>query len=158
VCAYQWRLKRRQEIHRRRSEGVESAGRPGQWAGGNTHQISERVQLLSHERALLSPAGNLAVHEVKEHAEWHKGQGSPEVAEIVRVAHAVAERGEDRVDTTEACIEESVIEQGDERSKKGRSGILTVQEGDEVGEMHCANHGKVTRIRVFQDALLLVHG
>jgi hypothetical protein len=38
--------------------------------------------------------------------------------------------------------------------KRGR--VLTVQQGDEVGKMHGANHGKVARIRVFQHALLLV--
>jgi hypothetical protein len=34
----------------------------------------------------------------------------------------------------------------------------TVQEGDQVGKMHSADHGEVTGVRVLQHTLLLVHG
>ena len=72
--------------------------------GSVSYQVGERIKLLAHKRALLSPASDLAIHKVEEQTEGHEGQGSPEVTKIVGVAHAVAERGHDRVDTAEACI------------------------------------------------------
>ena len=66
------------------------------------YQISKRIEFLAHERALLSPASDLAIHKVEEETKGHEGQGSPEVAEIIGIAHAVAEGGHDRVDTAEA--------------------------------------------------------
>lgn len=38
-----------------------------------------------------------------------------------------------------------------------RSG-LTVQEGDQIGKVHSADHGEVTGVRLLKQALLLVHG
>lgn len=71
--------------------------------GNVSYQVGERIKLLAHKRALLSPASDLAIHKVEEQTEGHEGQGSPKVSEIVGVTHAVAERGHDRVDTAEAC-------------------------------------------------------
>jgi hypothetical protein len=59
------------------------------------YQISERIELLAHERALLSPTSDLAIHKVEEQTKGHEGQSGPEVAEIIGVAHAVAEGGHD---------------------------------------------------------------
>lgn len=53
------------------------------------YQIRERVQLLTHETALLPPSRNLSVKEVEEQAEWHECKRNPEVARVLRRAQAV---------------------------------------------------------------------
>lgn len=70
---------------------------------GSTYQVGERVQFLAHKTGLLPPPRDLAVHEVKEQAEWHKAKRPVEVRVVVRVIlDAVAQRGEDRHYTAEA--------------------------------------------------------
>ena len=41
------------------------------------YQVSQGVQLLSHETALLSPPRDHAIEEVEEHAEWHEAECEP---------------------------------------------------------------------------------
>jgi hypothetical protein len=65
-------------------------------AGVKTYQISERVQLLTHQTSLLPPPGDLAVHKIEEQAERDKAQREVQVCIVVRVVlNAVTQRGED---------------------------------------------------------------
>lgn len=47
------------------------------------YQISERVQLGTHQTALLPPSRNHAVEEVEEEAERHESQSRPNVARVM---------------------------------------------------------------------------
>lgn len=56
-------------------DGSAQAERKGGGGGGHTErdQISQRIQFLAHETALLPPARDLAIHKVEEEAEGHEG-------------------------------------------------------------------------------------
>jgi hypothetical protein len=69
-----------------------------------TYQISERIELLAHERGLLPPARYLSVHEVEGQAQGDETECPVEVGVVCGVAlDAVAEGGEDGHDAAEAC-------------------------------------------------------
>lgn len=55
-----------------------------------TYQISERVQLLAHQAALLPPASHLSIEKVKEQAERKEGEREPDVVVYVGVTEAVS--------------------------------------------------------------------
>lgn len=100
-----------------------------------THKVCQRVQFCAHQAALLPPSCNHSVEEVKQHAEWHKRQGRPQVAGLVRRAKAVAHGELDRHDTAEA-----------------------IHEGDEVREVVGANQAEVARILSVEEVGLLILG
>lgn len=76
-----------------------------------THKIGERVQLCTHQAALLPPPRDHAVEEIKQQAEWHECQSGPQVTSILRRSKAVAHGELDRHDAAEA------IHEGDEVRK-----------------------------------------
>jgi hypothetical protein len=69
---------------------------------GGTYQVSERIQLLAHKAALLSPSRYLAIECVEEETEREEDQGSPDAAVVAWVAETISQGREDRHDTTEA--------------------------------------------------------
>jgi len=73
--------------------------------GGVTYQISERIKLLAHQRSLLPPPRDLAIHKVEEETERDEAEREVEVGVVGRVGlDAVAEGGEDGHDAAEACV------------------------------------------------------
>lgn len=73
------------------------------------YQIRKRVKLLSHQRRLLAPPSNLAVHEVEEQTEWHESEGSPNSTVIGRVTETVAHGGEDGHDYSARLVVKQAI-------------------------------------------------
>ncbi|KAI4210193.1 MAG: hypothetical protein LQ351_006947 [Letrouitia transgressa] len=100
-----------------------------------TNQISQRVQLLTHQTALLPPPRNFSVHEIEEEAKGHEREGCPYWAVCIRGSEAVAHGREDRHEAAEAC------QKGGRKGKsvKGVIGMIhkayTVQFCDEVREV-----------------------
>ena len=66
------------------------------------YQVCERVELLAHHTALLSPARHLAVEEVKEEPEGNEGECRVDVGGLGCMAEAVSHRGKYRENTAEA--------------------------------------------------------
>lgn len=75
----------------------------------DSYQIRKRVKLLSHQRGLLAPPSNLAVHEVEEKTEWHEPEGGPNSTVIGGVAETVAHGGEDGHDYSARLVVEQAI-------------------------------------------------
>lgn len=73
------------------------------WRGSESYQISQRIQLLSHQTTLLSPPRDFAVHEVEKQAEGDEGQRDVDGAIGCRGAETVAHRGQDGHEAAEAC-------------------------------------------------------
>lgn len=73
-----------------------------------TYQICERVELLSHETALLSPSRNLAVKSIEEETKGEEHQSQPQVTERVGVSQGVAQGREYRHGSAEACQQQKV--------------------------------------------------
>jgi hypothetical protein len=72
--------------------------------GVETYQVSKRIQFLAHERRLLPPSRNLAIHEVESETKGNEAEGQVQVGVVGGVGlDAVAERGEDGHDAAEAC-------------------------------------------------------
>lgn len=69
-----------------------------------TYEISQGVEFLPHETALLPPPRDFAVHEVEEEAEGHEGEGEPHGGVGGGGTEAVAHGGEDGHETAEACV------------------------------------------------------
>lgn len=63
-----------------------------------SYQVRKRVKLLSHQRGLLAPPSDLAVHKVEEQTEWHECEGGPQSTVIGGIAETVTHGGEDRHD------------------------------------------------------------
>jgi hypothetical protein len=117
-----------------------------------TYQISQRIQLLAHEAALLPPARDLTVHEIEEEAKGHERQRRPEVAQRGWRAQAVPHGREDRHDPTEsyrlqsriisicALFKVEVLDKG-----KGIEGLFprTVELSYEVCQVQHADQGEM---------------
>lgn len=70
----------------------------------STDQISQRIQFLAHQAALLPPARDLAVHEVEEEPERHECESEPDGAVGGGWTEAVTHGGEDGHEAAEACV------------------------------------------------------
>lgn len=152
------------EICRSRLAGQPDPSGPqqvGEQRPAGTYQVCERVQLLSHETALLPPPRNLAVKSIKEEAKRQETQRQPEMTERVGVAQAIAQGGEYRHDAAEAWSRVPTSKRGSYTATVGRRrrsvGVRTVEERDEVGEVHGAHEREVAYVGG-QEQLLLVHG
>lgn len=70
---------------------------------GWAYEVSQRIQLLAHERRLLPPPRDLAVHKVEEQAQRYEAERKVQVGVVVRVVlDAVPQGGEDGHDAAEA--------------------------------------------------------
>lgn len=68
------------------------------------YEISQGIEFLAHQAALLPPARDLAVHEVEEEAERHEGESEPHGAMGLGGAKAIPHRGKDGHEAAEACV------------------------------------------------------
>jgi len=57
---------------------------------------------LAHQRALVSPSGNLAIHKIKEESKRHEAHGEPETRELITLAQTVAHGGENAHNSAES--------------------------------------------------------
>ena len=72
-------------------------------ANAKRDEVSQGIEFLAHERRLLAPAGDFAVHEVEEETEGDEAEGKVQVRVVEGVRlRAVAEGGEDGHDAAEA--------------------------------------------------------
>ena len=85
-----------------------------------THQISQRIQLLPHQTALLPPPCHLPIHEVEEETKGYKRKGDIDGAVGVGRAETVAHGGEDGHEAAESCSVTNAL--SDLRSRKGAPG------------------------------------
>jgi hypothetical protein len=67
----------------------ENSGEAERGPEKKTYQISQRVQFLAHQTTLLPPSRNLPIHKVKEQAERHERQRSPEISVVIRLAETI---------------------------------------------------------------------
>ncbi|KAL9010767.1 MAG: hypothetical protein Q9173_004334 [Seirophora scorigena] len=69
-----------------------------------TYEISQGIEFLAHQAALLPPARDLAVHEVEEEAEGHEGESEPHGAVGLGGAKAIPHREKDGHEAAEAWM------------------------------------------------------
>jgi hypothetical protein len=94
-----------EEAQEQMVDGCAQTETEGGGSGANTKgdEVSQGIEFLAHERCLLAPAGDFAVHEVEEETEGDESESEVQVRVVEGVRlRAVAEGGEDGHYTTEA--------------------------------------------------------
>lgn len=69
---------------------------------GEAYQISQTIQLLTHQTTLLPPSRHLAIHEIEKQAGGDECKGNVDVRVVVRGTEGIAEGREDGHEAAEA--------------------------------------------------------